>query len=430
LNQRLISHPIFSQDSIQEYFDITNREVKELELAAAAKDREMELLEDNHRVELRVYQQKVKHLEYEHRNSVKGIIVEGVSLLDAEKTSQENCENELLRSKEQLKFEQMEIELVNANKVAEIRQQHDKQITKLRQQFDDGLSELSSRSEGRLQQLQTDLELRRRVEVHEVEERKNQHINDLVKNHRKAFGQMKSYYNTITGQNLQLIKGLQKKVEELKQCAVDNHRSLLEYKEVNQTLSLPLSQVTDEIGKVQDQLRERVKDQMALRNASSRLNSVGKNISSLRSKLQLLEEEYSQVERERDLLYSNFEDSIQRVQQQAEFSNQALEKRLVNAESIAERAAIQVEEVIHAANLDSGEMVRVVGSLNQMLAAKDDALKEVKFLVVKLQKTFNDAHDTFSAKLKGLGIPEEEFLQLGFSQEKLPFGATTAPLGL
>jgi growth arrest-specific protein 8 len=181
---------------------------------------------------------------------------------------------------------------------------------------------------------------------------------------------------------------------------------------------------------VQDQLRERVKDQMALRNASSRLNSVGKNISSLRSKLQLLEEEYSQVERERDLLYSNFEDSIQRVQQQAEFSNQALEKRLVNAESIAERAAIQVEEVIHAANLDSGEMVRVVGSLNQMLAAKDDALKEVKFLVVKLQKTFNDAHDTFSAKLKGLGIPEEEFLQLGFSQEKLPFGATTAPLGI
>lgn len=422
--------PLHPQDSIQEFFDITNREVKELELAAAAKDREMELLEDNHRVELRVYQQKVKHLEYEHRNNVKGIIIDGVNLLDVEKISQDTREKELLRSKEQLKYEQMEIELVNANKIAEVRQQHEKQITKLRQQFDDGLSELSSRSEGRLQQLGTDLELRRRVEVHEVEERKNQHINDLVKNHRKAFGQMKSYYNTITGQNLQLIKGLQKKVEELKQCAVDNQRSLLEYKEVNQTLSLPLSQVTDEIGKVQDQLRERTKDQMALRNASSRLNSVGKNISSLRSKLQLLEEEYAQVERERDLLYSNFEDSIQRVQQQAEFSNQALERRLINAESNAEKAAMQVEEVIHAANLDSGEMVRVVGSLNQMLAAKDDALKEVKFLVVKLQKTFNDAHDTFCAKLKGLGIPEEEFYQLGFFHEKLPFGATTAPVGI
>jgi hypothetical protein len=52
------------RDSIQQYFDTTRREVRELELAISAKDREMELLEDNHRVELRVYQQKVKHLEY------------------------------------------------------------------------------------------------------------------------------------------------------------------------------------------------------------------------------------------------------------------------------------------------------------------------------------------------------------------------------
>ena len=381
-------------------------------------------------MELRVYQQKVKHLEYEHRNNVKAIVVDGVNFLESEKISQDTREKDLLRSKEQLKFEQMEIELINANKVAEVRQQHEKQILKLRQQFEDGLSELSLRSEGRLQQLQTDLELRRRVEVHEVEERKNQHINDLVKNHKKAFGQMKSYYNTITGQNLQLIKGLQKKVEELKQCAIDNQRSLSEYKEVNQTLSLPLSQVTDEISKVQDLLRERTKDQMALRNASSRLNSVGKNIAALRSKLQLLEEEYGQVERERDLLYSNFEDSIQRVQQQAEFSNQSLERRLLAAELNAEKVTIQVEEVILAANLDSNEMVRVVSSLNQILASKDDALKEVKFLVIKLQKTFNDAHDTFSAKLRGLGIPEEEFRELGFFHEKLPFGATSAPVGI
>ena len=357
-------------------------------------------------------------------------MVDGVNFLESEKISQDTREKDLLRSKEQLKFEQMEIELINANKVAEVRQQHEKQILKLRQQFEDGLSELSLRSEGRLQQLQTDLELRRRVEVHEVEERKNQHINDLVKNHKKAFGQMKSYYNTITGQNLQLIKGLQKKVEELKQCAIDNQRSLSEYKEVNQTLSLPLSQVTDEISKVQDLLRERTKDQMALRNASSRLNSVGKNIAALRSKLQLLEEEYGQVERERDLLYSNFEDSIQRVQQQAEFSNQSLERRLLAAELNAEKVTIQVEEVILAANLDSNEMVRVVSSLNQILASKDDALKEVKFLVIKLQKTFNDAHDTFSAKLRGLGIPEEEFRELGFFHEKLPFGATSAPVGI
>eukprot|EP01035_Chromulina_nebulosa_P020305 gene20305-26356_t len=42
------------RDAIQEYYDITRREVQEIELAINAKDREMELLEDNHRVELRI----------------------------------------------------------------------------------------------------------------------------------------------------------------------------------------------------------------------------------------------------------------------------------------------------------------------------------------------------------------------------------------
>ena len=45
------------RDSIQQFFDITHRDVTELELAVSAKEREMEMLEDNHRVELRVYQQ-------------------------------------------------------------------------------------------------------------------------------------------------------------------------------------------------------------------------------------------------------------------------------------------------------------------------------------------------------------------------------------
>ncbi len=42
----------------------------------------------------------------------------------------------------------------------------------------------------------------------EIEKRKNQHINDLIKNHNKAFHQMKCYYNDITSGNLQLIKSL------------------------------------------------------------------------------------------------------------------------------------------------------------------------------------------------------------------------------
>ena len=110
--------------------------------------------------------------------------------------------------------------------------------------------------------------------------------------------------------------------------------------------------------------------------------------------------------------------------------NQALAQRLKAAEASVERAGMQVEEIIRAANLDSSEMARVMETLNQMLSAKDEALKNVRFLVVKLKKTYNDSLDTFQAKLRDLGIPAEELDMLGFTPEDLPKEATGAPAGL
>jgi hypothetical protein len=76
----------------------------------------MELLEDNHRVELRVYQQKVKHLEYEHKNNIKGIVRDGSEALETEQQIHDARERELLKFKEQLKFDQMELEIVNVDR--------------------------------------------------------------------------------------------------------------------------------------------------------------------------------------------------------------------------------------------------------------------------------------------------------------------------
>jgi hypothetical protein len=55
--------------------------------------------------------------------------------------------------------------------------------------------------------------LKRKVEIHEIEERKNQHINDLLRNHVQAFTELKDYYNDITEDNLNLIKDLMKDIK-------------------------------------------------------------------------------------------------------------------------------------------------------------------------------------------------------------------------
>jgi len=67
-----------------------------------------------------------------------------------------------------------------------------------RKSFRNDLDEMKNKYEDNLKTLIADLELRLKVEIHEIEERKNLHINELMKDHESAFDNMKSYYNDIT----------------------------------------------------------------------------------------------------------------------------------------------------------------------------------------------------------------------------------------
>lgn len=42
------------QDAVERFYEISKKEVREAELAALAKEREMELMTENHRVEIKV----------------------------------------------------------------------------------------------------------------------------------------------------------------------------------------------------------------------------------------------------------------------------------------------------------------------------------------------------------------------------------------
>jgi ADP-dependent phosphofructokinase/glucokinase len=49
--------------------------------------------------------------------------------------------------------------------------------------LDTSKKQLIENYEQKLEHLKEELDLRMKVEIHEIEERKNQHINDLMKNH-------------------------------------------------------------------------------------------------------------------------------------------------------------------------------------------------------------------------------------------------------
>ena len=80
-----------------------------------------------------------------------------------------------------------------------------------------------------------------KVEIHEIEERKNQHINDLMKNHQEAFKEMKEYYNDITKENLELIKMHKEKLVDIRAQIVANQKTVDHLKGTMDDLKVPLA---------------------------------------------------------------------------------------------------------------------------------------------------------------------------------------------
>ena len=87
-------------------------------------------------------------------------------------------------------------------------QSTDEEVTTLRNDFERQAREIEQKYERKMRSLRDELDLRRKTEIHEIEERKNSQINTLMKNHEKAFSDIKNYYNDITLNNLALINTL------------------------------------------------------------------------------------------------------------------------------------------------------------------------------------------------------------------------------
>ncbi len=78
----------------------------------------------------------------------------------------------------------------------------------LRKDFETQSDEERRVHEVKLRELYEQMELQRRTELQSTEERKNEQITTLTRNHEKAFREIKNYYNDITVNNLTLISTL------------------------------------------------------------------------------------------------------------------------------------------------------------------------------------------------------------------------------
>lgn len=115
------------------------------------------------------------------------------------------------------------------------------------------------------------MELKLKVEIHEIEERKNQHINDLLRNHDEAFCGLKNFYNDITSENLNLIRAQKAEITKIEDRRASNLKTIQRLREKNNDLQKPLDDATTERNELLDILKQFEKDKMSLGNLRIKL---------------------------------------------------------------------------------------------------------------------------------------------------------------
>ncbi|XP_041375322.1 dynein regulatory complex subunit 4-like [Gigantopelta aegis] len=415
------------RDKVNTFWEITKRQLEEKKAELRNKDREMEDAEERHQVEIKVYKQKVKHLLYEHQNNIAELKAEGTVSIKLAQDGHQNDEMELRKDKRALKVELKELELAHEDVIKNLKKTNDEQITELRQDFERQAREIEAKYEKKMRTLRDELDLRRKTEIHEIEERKNGQINTLMKNHEKAFSDIKNYYNDITLNNLALINTLKEQVEEMKKKEERMEKQMAEVIAENKRLTEPLQRAREEVEELRKQLANYNKDKETLRMTKARLRVMEKDFKALKWEHEVLEQRFQKTEEERDELYSKFVKAIHEVQQKSSFKNLLLEKKLNALVDTLEKKEAQLNEVLSASNLDPTALTVVTRKLEDVLDSKNSAIKDLQYELARVCKAHNDLLRTYEAKLHVFGIPTEE---LGFKPLESTVGGQTLGQGV
>ncbi|CAJ0955825.1 unnamed protein product, partial [Ranitomeya imitator] len=304
-------------------------------------------------------------------------------------------------------------------------EKQDEEITRLRNDFERQVkvtykrvftppishAEIESKYEKKMQVLRDELELRRKTEIHEVEERKNGQINALMKNHEKAFSDIKNYYNDITLNNLALINSLKEQMEEMRKKEDRLEKEMADLQQQNRRLTEPLQKAREEVAGHQRQLTNYEKDKAFLISTKSRLKSAEKELEDLTWEHEVLVQRFQKIQSERDELYNKFTAAIHEVQQKNGFKNLLLERKLQALRDTLEKKEAQLNEVLAASNLDPVALSTVTRKLEDVLDTKNNAIKDLQYELARVCKAHNDLLRTYEAKMRAFGIPVEE---LGF----------------
>ncbi|GAA6074505.1 dynein regulatory complex subunit 4-like [Tachysurus ichikawai] len=426
------------RDKIHTFWEITKDQLEEKKAELMTKELEIEEAEQRHQAETKLFNQKVKHLQFEQQTHIAKLKAEEVIATKLQEKEQIDLETELRRKMRELTMDMQEQKLSYENYIKNLNLSHDNEITKLRSKFEKKVQENEAGYERKLKKQREEQDLRRKTECHEIIQRKTIHSNTLIRNHDKSFNDMKNYYNEVNRVSVNHISSLQEQVEEMKKTENRLKREVAQVREQNKRLTEPLQKATEEASELKKQLTVYNVDRAKLARVRTRLKVVEKELKDLKMEHVVLEEAFIMVQQKRDDLNKKFNKVTLELQQKNGFKNLLLEKKLNALNDTVVAKETQLNEVLAACNLQPSalnvvthKLVRHMRNLVETMKADIekgssylDQPKMLKYHYKTLQKRYPLNEEDFG-KVPITNIPGEVTEEITTRVDRV--GQVTAP---
>lgn len=404
--QQLRNYFQAERDKVNSMWDITKKELENEQYHLQNVESEIEELERDHQVEMKVYKQKVRHLLYDHRVAVQQLKDESDAALRGAETAHAHRVHQLEAERQQRLSGMENARESQESRIIEQRDGHQYMLTVTkRRNHEKELGRLQTSYEAKLTTLREDLELRRRAEIQDAEERYHMHINQLIQQHEDKFSEMKSYYNHITHNNLDIIRSLKDEIATMKKNDEQNETLMYEIEKENGNLAAPLEQVEKEVAELQARKQQHIQDKQSLRTSRTRYKALQQQLHTLRQDKELLEEQYNSVYTEREDLSAKFESALREAMDVVAERNNSLQQNLVEAHARLEQRDAQLAGVLRAMNLEPAAMELISEQIDDEVQTKNQTIKDLHFELRKLEKRVNAMVEEYERRCRAAAIP-------------------------
>ena len=253
-----------------------------------------------------------------------------------------------------------------------------------------------------MKQLEDDLELRLKVEIHELEERKNLHINNLIKAFEDRTNAWKKENIDQIKENINLIK--------------TNNYNLKSLIADNDCLENEVKSLKSEIEELDKQLKAAEQEHMEITNRLKKYYNQAINIENMKIKISQLKNKCqdtvsktSDLEKKKEILIleikdlkHNFVDAVGKFKMRIELKNNLLEQHIEKLNDKFVKREIEIEQILKEVDVVAGinrnenerggfsrnVIVDMLEHVKSSLNAKSQIIKNLKYSLALATKVY------------------------------------------